>query len=161
VAAFEADQRGDPPRLEGALDIGAAVGGRQVGRVFGNHPPRQLDLFHPHARPAGLQLARHVGGPELHAQVALAHARDVGFVRHPVIQVVAVDIGRRRLVFGDDDRQVVVAVHQRRRFQQRMRAAQVGGIVGEGKLGQGDQAGGQHGQAEEWAHGVCVFSEKQ
>ena len=131
-AALEPDQRRDPPGGEGALDL---VGGRRKGERLGicRHEARDdVELLDGH--PEGLELGqgrRHPDRPELAPDATLAQARDVGVETVDVAAQVDARGPQAADPLAKRDRQVVVAVDQRRIPQDRA------GALGEPVVGRG------------------------
>ena len=121
-SALETDERRDPPGREGALDL---VGGRRQDERFGmarDEPMDDVELLDRH--PERLELrqgGRHPDRPELAANASGAEPRDV---RVEALDVAAkVDArGPQAHPLAQGDREVVVAVDERRVSQDRASA---------------------------------------
>ena len=79
VAALDPDQRGDPPGFLDPADVGRGRGHLEPRRIAGDHPVDDVDLLERHPdRLVALQVGRDPDRPELRADAALLHPRQVG-----------------------------------------------------------------------------------
>ena len=82
MASFDADQRGDFPRLVDPANVGGGIGDFENRRVFGGDALHQIDLFDGRLNGFGsLDVHRHPHRPELAADLPCAQARNVGHQR--------------------------------------------------------------------------------
>ena len=130
VAALEAEERRDLPRLTLPLARASAVGAHCELGILRDHAPRDVDLLEldagvaRRARHRALRLvhrlarlAGDVDRPELRADVTRLEAREVGHARRSLAEIVRLDVHRMHGVFADAPRKIVVAVHHRRGAQ--------------------------------------------
>ena len=129
VPALDSDQRRDFACFHRLRDLVCAGRELHLGGITGHQPLDRVDLLERFAHRLGFgQVGRDIGGPELRADVALAHPREVGL--HPARAVSArfrmggvakVEIGEHIPVaiaqlFGD----VVMPVPHRRFLERRL-----------------------------------------
>ena len=113
VAAFDPQERGDPPLSHLAPDIGCATGEGQVLRILGDHPSSDVDLLEliaHHVERA--QIAGHVHRPELRPDHAGAEAGDVRIEASPGREIIRLDVTRWGALLPDHPGQIVVCVDQ-------------------------------------------------
>ena len=108
------------PRLHAALDVVRRERQREPVGVAGDHPAGDVELLELHPRVAAvLHLAVDVDRPELGADLPCLEPREIGVLGRRRAEVVGGHVARVPSARADLPRQVVVAVDERRRPQQR------------------------------------------
>ena len=122
MAAFHANERGDFARAADPLDVVDRSRQFEGLGIARDHGLDQRDLFE--RRSQGLAVVagagRHVDRPELHFDAARPQARNVGV--HVLLRLCDVELlERRRTLFAEFPRQIVMAIDQRGRGVNRLR----------------------------------------
>jgi hypothetical protein len=158
VAAFDPDQRRDPPGFLDAADVGGGRRHLQPPRIAGDHPVDDIDLLESHPdRLVALQRGRDPHRPELRPDPALPHPRQIGL--EPALQPGRIGIEVERLApevvgLANFPRQVVMAVDHRRLREHALhpslrRLSRSGGRSGDQGRGEQDR--------QAWNHGFIPF----
>src|SRR6202158_6321831 len=102
VTALEAEERGEPPLLEIAANVGGTQRQRKAVRILFDHSSSDVYLLELHSRVAGVTpFARGVDRPELRPDHPLSEPLQIGLARPVCAEIVGVDVAARDSVFAD------------------------------------------------------------